>query len=133
MSQLVCKKCNSSIVAKDITPYGKHRNFICPLCGTPINTHQQTNFFISLGVVLFLWFVKSIFTQLTQVGLGWLQENTISLFVILIFSSALGYSVYRNSKLVVEANLPVPRGWLILGIIFTVVIIRELLVITFGV
>ena len=133
MSRLVCKKCKSSIVAKDITPLGRHRNFICPKCGTPINTYHQTYSFIGLAGFLFLWLVKTLYTQLTIGGLGWLQENSISLLILVILSSALAYSVYRNSKQIVVANIPVPKGWLILSTVVAFALIRELFIITFGV
>ncbi|KAA1154404.1 MULTISPECIES: hypothetical protein [Pseudoalteromonas] len=123
MSQLKCKKCQSSIVARDLTPKGRHRNYVCPLCGTPVNAHKEKYFFI--GVLIFIagLLINAFYLGISSAGLNWISDSYKLLLVILTSSILLVYSIYKNSKYKANSNMVEPRPWPLLTAICTLLII----------
>ncbi len=132
MSQLICKKCFSSIIARDLTPKGRHRNYVCPVCGTPINASKDK--YILTGILIFIAVLvfKACYIGISKTGLSWVLENYKSLLVILSASIALAFSAFKNSTYKLNSNLAETRPWLILSVIFVITLVWASLNLYFG-
>ena len=123
MSRLICRKCKSSIVAKDLTPKARHRSYVCPFCGTPVNAHKEKYFFVGVLTIIAVLVSNAFYSGFSKSGFYWVSESYKSLLVILVASIAIAYSAYKNSKYKPNPNLIEPRPWPLLTAISTITLI----------
>ena len=121
MSLLVCKKCNSTIVAKDKTPNAKHRNYICPVCGTSINTFKIKNYLIGFASLFIFWAISFFSHHISEGNLKWDSANQSSLLVAVIMVISITYAIYRHLKLNNKS-----KKWVVLGSISFILLLNEI-------
>jgi len=121
MSLLVCKKCNSTIVAKDKTPNARHRNYICPVCGASVNTFNIKNYVIGFIALFSLWALSFFSHHISEGNLKWDQENQSSLLLGAIMVFTISYATYRHFKLTDKT-----KKWIVLGGIASALLLNEI-------
>jgi len=120
MSLLVCKKCNSTIVAKGNTPNARHRNYICPVCGVSVNTFHIKNYLIGFAVLFGLWAISFFSHHISEGNFKWNQENQFSLVMAVVLISSIGYIAYQYLKVTDKS-----KKWVLFGSIAVVLLLNE--------
>jgi hypothetical protein len=126
---LVCKKCNSAIVARDKIPNARHRNYVCPFCGTSINTFNIKNYLIGFFALFFLWALSFFTHHIGEGNLVWNQENKSSFHMGSLFIVFSAYSIYELVKEKTEIKVFKPNKWLIIGVINVLLLLNEIYIV----
>ena len=121
MSLLVCKKCNSAITVRIKTPNARQRNYVCPVCGTSINTFKIINYVIGLTVLFTLWVISFFSHHIIEGNFKLNQENQLSLIAVIVLVTFIGYVTYRRSK---EAEKS--KKWVLFGSIAGLLLLNEI-------
>ncbi|MFU2511410.1 hypothetical protein [Pseudoalteromonas sp. ASV78] len=121
MSLLVCKKCYSTIVAKDKTPNARDRNYICPVCGTSINTFNIKYYLIAFAVLFLLWAISFFSHHISEGNLKWDSANQSSLLLAVIMVTSIAFAIYRHLKVNDKS-----KKWVVLGCISLVLLLNEI-------
>jgi hypothetical protein len=121
MSLLVCKKCNSTITARIKTPNARQQNYVCPVCGTSINTFKIINYVIGLTVLVTLWVILFFSHHIIEGNFWFNQENQLSLIAVIVLVTFIGYVTYRRSKEVEKS-----KKWVLFGSIAGLLLLNEI-------
>jgi len=121
MSLLVCKKCNSITTARIKTPNARQQNYVCPVCGTSINTFKIINYVIGLTVLFTLWVISFFSHHIIEGNFKFNQENQLSLIAVSVLVTFIGYVTYRRSKEVEKS-----KKWVLFGSIAGVLLLNEI-------
>ena len=101
MSTLTCKKCNCTIVAKDITPkYSRQRVYQCPICSYKFGTINFKYVLGFIGVLFGLWIVLFFNYHISEGHLKWTLPIQILAFIFLasLVASSLSLIKYFRSS-----------------------------------
>ncbi|MFP3423540.1 hypothetical protein [Pseudoalteromonas sp. SIMBA_162] len=121
MSLLVCKKCNSTITVRIKTPNARERSYVCPVCGTSINTFKIINYVIGLTVLFTLWVISFFSHHIIEGNFKFNQENQLSLIAVIVLVTFIGYVTYRRSKEVEKS-----KKWVLFGSIAGLLLLNEI-------
>lgn len=114
MSTLQCKKCNCTIVAKDITPrFSRQRVYKCPVCGYKLGAINYKHYLGFIGLLFGLWIVLFFNHHISEGNLKWTIDIQISTF---IFFASLVAGSLSLTKYVRKSSRS--KMWLYSAVVF---------------